>query len=83
MHSRVTQTRPMDVSMGSIAAENRLKTSVYLNDKHSNRFDVFALDACMSVGHIFHGAGPARIILYLGNAPNEMLMFVVHFRHIH
>ena len=38
MHPRVTQTRPMNVSMGSIATENSLKTIVYLRCKYFELF---------------------------------------------
>ena len=38
VHPRVTQSRSMDMSMGSITAENTRKTCVYLNYKYFKLF---------------------------------------------
>ena len=56
---------PMDVSMGSVAAENTRKTSEYLIHKFFSVFDVSALHACMRTVQKKTRC-PKRITFYCG-----------------
>ena len=47
VRTRVTQTRPMDVSNMSITAENRRKMIVYLNYKH------FQVSRCVGTSRVY------------------------------